>query len=73
MIFQWEFPCDASDTRYFHQRSSSGGFEKIFTVWIIIDGGQVKEPEVCIDTTVQEKCTTFPTVATLYRKVHAGV
>jgi len=71
VIFQWKFPCDASDMSYFRQRIGSAGFEKIFAVSIIIHGEQVKEPEVCIDTTVQEKSTTFPTDAKLYRKVHA--
>jgi len=71
VIFQWKFPCDPSDMSYFRQRIGSAGFEKILAVSIVIHGAQAIETEVCIDTTVQEKSTTFPTDAKLYRKVHA--
>lgn len=71
VIFQWKFPCDSSDMTYFRQRIGSTGFEKILAVSIAIHGDDAIEAEVCIDTTAQEKNTTFPTDAKLYRKVLA--
>lgn len=71
VIFQWKFPCDPSDMTYFRQRIGARGFEKMLAASIAIHGDKAIEPEVCIDTTVQEKNTTFPTDAKLYRKVLA--
>jgi IS5 family transposase len=71
VIFQWQFPCDPSDMTYFRKRIGTRGFEKILATSITVHGDKASEPEVCIDTTVQEKNTTFPTDAKLYRKVLA--
>jgi IS5 family transposase len=68
--FQWEFPCDPSDMTYFRKRIGSAGFEKIFAASVALHGESAIEEEMCIDTTVQEKNTTFPTDAKQYRKIH---
>ena len=68
--FQWQFPCDPSDMTYFRKRIGSGGFEKILAVSIGLHQEKIREDEMCIDTTVQEKNITFPTDAKQYRKIH---
>ena len=71
VIFQWKFPCDPSDMTYFRKRIGTSGFEKILAASIAVHGDKAVKAEVCIDTTAQEKNTTFPTDAKLYRKVLA--
>lgn len=68
--FQWQLPCDPSDMTYFRKRIGSDGFEKILAASIALHQDKASEDEVCIDTTVQEKNTTFPTDAKQYRKIH---
>ena len=68
--FQWQLPCDPSDLTYFRKRIGSKGFEKILGVSILLHPEEVKEAEMCMDTTVQEKNITFPTDAKQYRKIH---
>ena len=68
--FQWQFPCDPSDMTYFRKRIGSEGFEKILAVSIGIHQEKIREDEMCIDTTVQEKNISFPTDAKQYRKIH---
>ena len=68
--FQWQLPCDPSDMTYFRKRIGSEGFEKILAVSIGIHQEKIREDEMCIDTTVQEKNITFPTDAKQYRKIH---
>jgi len=68
--FQWKFPCDPSDMTYFRKRIGSEGFEKMLSVSIALHGESAIEEEMCVDTTVQEKNTTFPTDAKHYRKIH---
>lgn len=68
--FQWEFPCDPSDMSYFRKRIGAEGYEKILSVSIALHGESAIEEEMCVDTTVQEKNTTFPTDAKQYRKIH---
>lgn len=67
--FQWKLPCDPTDLVYFRKRIGKEGFEKILAVSIGIHGEEIKEKEVCIDTTVAEKNTTFPTDDKLNRKI----
>ena len=69
--FQWEFPCDPSDMSYFRKRIGSSGFEKILAASIALHGETAIEEEMCVDTTVQEKNTSFPTDAKQYRKIHS--
>jgi len=71
--FQWAFPCDPSDMTYFRKRIGSAGFEKILSVSVALHGESAIEEEMCIDTTVQEKNTTFPTDAKQYRKIHGHI
>ncbi len=74
--FEWEFPCDPSDMTDFRKRIGSAGFaprghvEKILSVSIALRGESAIEEEMCVDTTVQEKSSTFPTDAKQYRKIH---
>ena len=68
--FQWQLPCDPSDLTYFRKRIGSKGFEKILGVSIALHPEEVKEEEMCMDTTVQEKNITYPTDAKQYRKIH---
>ena len=70
--FQWRFPCDPSDLTYFRKRIGEQGVEKIFEVSVAIHGAAAQEPEVMVDTTVQEKNITFPTDAKLLAKVIGG-
>lgn len=70
--FQWRLPCDPTDLTYFRKRIGKEGFEKILSVSVAIHAEEIKEKEVCIDTTVQEKNVTFPTDDKLYRKVIEG-
>lgn len=68
--FQWAFPCDPSDMTDFRKRIGPVGFEKILSVSVVLHGEAAIEEEMCVDTTVQEKNTTFPTDAKQYRKIH---
>src|SRR4030043_450928 len=45
------------------------GLQKIFKLSIDIHGDKIKEEEISIDTTVQEKNITFPTDMKLYKKI----
>lgn len=67
--FQWKLPCDPTDLVYFRKRIGTDGFEKILAVSIGIHGEKIDEKEACIDTTVAEKNTTFPTDDKLHRKI----
>ncbi|VAX14002.1 hypothetical protein MNBD_GAMMA24-1465 [hydrothermal vent metagenome] len=44
------------------------GFEKILFASVALHGESALEAEICVDTTGQEKNTTFPTDAKQYRK-----
>ena len=67
--FQWEIPCDPTDFVYFRKRIGKEGCEKILAASIAIHGEKINEKEACIDTTVQEKNTTFPTDDKLAHKI----
>lgn len=69
MKFHWQAPCASSDLSHFRKRIGEEGFEKIFTVSVLIHGPEVLEKEVLIDTTVQEKNITFPTDSKLQVKI----
>ena len=68
--FQWALPCDPTSLTKFRNRIGSDGHEKILAVSIAMHQEKVNEDEMCIDTTVQEKNTTFPTDAKQYLKIH---
>lgn len=67
--FQWEYPCDPSDMVHFRKRIGQKGAEKIFQVSVDIRKDEIKNTDVLIDTTAQEKNITYPTDAKLLLKV----
>jgi IS5 family transposase len=67
--FQWAVPCDPSDLVYFRQRIGAAGLQRILTVTVQLHGDKVREPEVVVDTTVQEKNITHPTDTKLAHKI----
>jgi IS5 family transposase len=69
--FGWELPCDPSDLVYFRRRIGEAGAGLIFAVSAQLHGEKAAEPEVVIDSTVQEKNVTHPTDTKQYRKIIA--
>jgi IS5 family transposase len=67
--FQWDYPCDPSDLVHFRNRIGKEGAEKIFQASVNIRKDEIKNNDVLIDTTVQEKNITYPTDAKLLLKV----
>ena len=67
--FTWKLPCDPSDLTYFRHRIGEDGVRKIFEVSVTLHGDKAKEEEVVVDSTVQEKNTTFPTDTKLLTKI----
>jgi IS5 family transposase len=61
-VFQWKFPCDPSDLAHFRHRIGEFGVEKILAASILLHGKKVLSEDISIDTTVQEKNITFPTM-----------
>ncbi len=68
-IFVPSVPCEASELVHFRNRIGEAGIELIFKESIRINGKDSNDPNVSIDTTVQEKNITFPTDAKLHRKI----
>jgi len=66
---QWGAPCAASDLVFFRHRIGEEGVEKIFQHTINLHGKDGHDPNVSIDTTVQEKNITYPTDAKLQKKI----
>ncbi|HEX5398460.1 MAG TPA: IS5 family transposase [Verrucomicrobiae bacterium] len=67
--FQWQPPCDPSDLVYFRQRIGEGGVQRVLQVSARLHGNKALEPEVVVDTTVQEKNITYPTDSKLAHKI----
>lgn len=67
--FQWKPPCDPSDLVYFRKRIGETGIEKIFQYSVQIQGPDVLEKKLIVDTTVQETNITFPTDGKLQVKI----
>jgi len=68
--FQHEPPFDPTELIKFRQRVGESGAEKILSLTIhLFEKKEIKEKEVLIDTTVQEKNITFPTDAKLQKKI----
>ncbi len=61
-----------SDLVHFRKRIGEEGEAFLLKQSIIIHGDDAKEKSVIIDTTVQEKDTSFPTDAKLYQDVMKG-
>ena len=66
---QWGHPCAASDLVFFRQRIGEQGVEKILKHSIDIHGKDGQDPNVSIDSTVQEKNITYPTDAKLHKRI----
>jgi IS5 family transposase len=67
--FQWGVPCDPSDLVYFRQRIGETGVQRILKVSARLHGDKAQEPEVVVDTTVQEKNITYPTDTKLAHRI----
>jgi len=71
-VFQTTPPIDPADFSKFRRRIGEEGAEKLLKLSIQLNADEcVKETEVMVDTTVQEKNITFPTDVKLTRKVIA--
>lgn len=62
-------PCEASELVHFRHRIGEKGIELIFQESIRINGDDSNDPDVSVDTTVQEKNITFPTDRKLHRRI----
>lgn len=69
VVFQWEFPCDPSELVHFRHRIGVAGVEKILATSILLHGEEIRNEDVSIDTTVQEKNITYPTDTKLAVKI----
>lgn len=68
--FQHKQPFDPTELIKFRQRIGESGAEKIFSLTIhLFEKKEIKEKEVLIDTTVQEKNITYPTDTKLQKKI----
>ena len=65
----WGQPCAASDIVYFRKRIGEAGIEKIFKHSIDQHHKDGQDPNVSIDSTVQEKNITYPTDSKLQKKI----
>ncbi len=65
----WGQPCAASDLVYFRKRIGEQGIEKIFKHSIDKHRNDGQDPDVSIDSTVQEKNITYPTDSKLQKKI----
>jgi IS5 family transposase len=62
-------PCEASELVHFRNRIGTSGVELILKESIRINGKDSNEPNIKVDTTVQEKNITFPTDSKLHKKI----
>lgn len=67
--FVSKVPCEASELVHFRNRIGEQGVELILKESIRINGDDRFDPDVSIDTTVQEKNITYPTDNKLHRKI----
>ena len=65
----WGQPCASSDIVYFRKRIGVSGIEKIFKHSIDLHGQDGQDPNISIDSTVQEKNITYPTDSKLQKKI----
>ncbi len=63
------FPCEASELVHFRKRIGERGVELILQESIRVNGKDALDPNVNVDTTVQEKNITYPTDAKLHHKI----
>ncbi|MDC0325476.1 IS5 family transposase [bacterium] len=67
--FQWSMPCDPTDLVYFRERIGEEGVHLILSVTANMHPENLKEKEIVVDTTVQEKNITHPTDTKLLIKI----
>ncbi len=67
--FQWELPCDPSDLVYFRHRIGPEGVEQLLGISAKLHGEAAQEPQLVIDSTVQEKNITHPVDSKQYGKI----
>ena len=67
--FSLSEPCHSTESVKLRRRIGKNGMEKIFQMSIGLHGKTALEPNVNIDTTVQEKNITYPTDAKLAIKI----
>lgn len=67
--FQWELPCHPTDLVYFRRRIGKEGGTLLLQSSAQLHGDALKEREIVVDTTVQEKNITHPTDTKLYHKI----
>lgn len=65
----WGQPYGASDIVYFRKPIGESGIEKIFKHSIYLHPKDGQDPNVSIDSTVQEKNITYPTDSKLQKKI----
>jgi len=71
--FQYEQPFDPSEFVHFRRRIGECGAQKLLKLSIsLFNSAEIKEKEILIDTTVQEKNITFPTDSKLHKKIIEG-
>ena len=66
---QWSPPIASSDLTHFRKRIGKKGAKRLLKQSVDLIHHKIKEEEVVVDTTVQEKNITFPTDAKLAKKV----
>jgi IS5 family transposase len=70
IYFRYELPFDRTELIKFRQRIGETGAEQILKLSVnLFSEKEIKESEVLIDTTVQEKNITFPTDVKLQKKI----
>ena len=70
VYFRHDYPFDRTELIKFRRRIGEEGAEKILKASVSLFGAkEVREKEVLIDTTVQEKNITFPTDVKLQKKI----
>ncbi|MCS5550659.1 MAG: transposase [Gammaproteobacteria bacterium] len=58
---QWSAPVASSDLTHFRKRIGKKGAESILRLSVDLFHPKIKQEEVVVDTTVQEKSITYPT------------
>ncbi len=61
--FQQKLPCHSTELVHFRKRIGVPGMERIFRMNVVLHGESALEDMVHVDTTVQEKNITYPTVS----------
>jgi len=60
--FQTRVPCHPTELVKFRQRIGVSGVKKLLGLSVALHGKHSEEPTVLVDTTMQEKAITYPTI-----------